>query len=454
MRKDKGITLIALIITIIILLILAGISISALTNTGLFAKAQQAKETTNKAQIKEEVELAITELTMAYYQGEDVQENETLDEYIARKLDGYTTTSGATLTYEDGKIIYTDKNGNVTNMTVDENWKVTVEGTTTGNTNSGDTSTTTPSEEISLSSTVQPGDYVQYTPDTASTTEILSELEIYSGSTENTADTLTQESLNWRVLDVVDEKVRLISEVPTTSTITLYGAKGYNNAVYLIDKTCSTLYNNSTYAEKVQNLKIEDIEEYLTYDYTQYENSGVDTGKYGGTRTYTNGYRYYPNIFVKEKTGWVDGVQGTELNLSEQTVPINEESILARTSIQITQTYWYKSMTSDDFTDSIYYNLFINNGGNYNKYWMSSRCISHSSNLGRALFEVRCISSGCISGASYLYTSADHSEGSGNYIYSYAYALRPVITLNSDIKINTTDATKDGTTAANAYVLK
>ena len=33
-NKDKGITLIALVITIIILLILAGISISALTNQG------------------------------------------------------------------------------------------------------------------------------------------------------------------------------------------------------------------------------------------------------------------------------------------------------------------------------------------------------------------------------------------------------------------------------------
>ena len=39
----RGITLIALIITIIIILILAGISISALTNTGLFGKATDAK---------------------------------------------------------------------------------------------------------------------------------------------------------------------------------------------------------------------------------------------------------------------------------------------------------------------------------------------------------------------------------------------------------------------------
>ena len=49
-NKQKGITLVALVITIIILLILATISIQSLTNTGLFAKAQEAKEKTQNAE--------------------------------------------------------------------------------------------------------------------------------------------------------------------------------------------------------------------------------------------------------------------------------------------------------------------------------------------------------------------------------------------------------------------
>ena len=49
-NKDRGITLVALETTIIILLILATISIQALTNTGLFAKAQEAKEKTQNAE--------------------------------------------------------------------------------------------------------------------------------------------------------------------------------------------------------------------------------------------------------------------------------------------------------------------------------------------------------------------------------------------------------------------
>ena len=61
---QKGITLVALVITIIILLILAGISIASLTQTGLFGKAQDAKERTIKAQLKEEIEMAIQEIQL------------------------------------------------------------------------------------------------------------------------------------------------------------------------------------------------------------------------------------------------------------------------------------------------------------------------------------------------------------------------------------------------------
>ncbi len=53
-NKNKGITLVALVITIIILLILAGVAISALTQTGLFDNAKQAKNATENAQNKEE----------------------------------------------------------------------------------------------------------------------------------------------------------------------------------------------------------------------------------------------------------------------------------------------------------------------------------------------------------------------------------------------------------------
>ena len=60
-KQQNGITLVALVITIIVLLILAGISIQAITNTGLFAQAENAKRESEIANIKEQIALDIYE---------------------------------------------------------------------------------------------------------------------------------------------------------------------------------------------------------------------------------------------------------------------------------------------------------------------------------------------------------------------------------------------------------
>ena len=59
MKNSKAITLVALVITIVILLILAGISIQAITNTGLFANARKAVEETKYANAEEKVKIAV-----------------------------------------------------------------------------------------------------------------------------------------------------------------------------------------------------------------------------------------------------------------------------------------------------------------------------------------------------------------------------------------------------------
>ena len=366
-ENEKGITLVALVITIIILLILAGISISALTNTGIFQKAKDAKQKSDDAALDQNTKL-------------DEYENE-LDKYLPQKL--------------------ADK------------------------VNDG---------------TIKIGDYISYTPDKVSTDGILQELTTYSGSTSNTTSTLTQEmdketGLKWRVLDVKDGKVRLISDRSTTSTITLSGAKGYNNAVYLLDKTCKTLYNNSKQTSNVQNIKIEDIQDYLLSDYKQYTNEYGAKLKYGETKEYTEN-KNYPNLFAKEKTGWVDDVQGTGLELSEQNEILNETKSIANKKIKITQTYWYKTMSANDFdgeNKEMYYKLFINNGSNYPTYWMSSRCVLAVSD--GATFDVRFVISGGVDAFS-LYDSSDYDFYiSGGDEYSNGFAFRPCITLNSNVQI-------------------
>ena len=60
LRRNRGITLIALIITIIILLILAGITVALLTgDNGLIGKTGEAKNATEEAAIKEELEVNV-----------------------------------------------------------------------------------------------------------------------------------------------------------------------------------------------------------------------------------------------------------------------------------------------------------------------------------------------------------------------------------------------------------
>ena len=69
--KERGITLIALVITIIVLLILAGVALSALTgDSGILNNAESAKDKTNLANAEEQVALAVQgALTRGYADG-------------------------------------------------------------------------------------------------------------------------------------------------------------------------------------------------------------------------------------------------------------------------------------------------------------------------------------------------------------------------------------------------
>ena len=89
-NKNKGITLVALVITIIILLILAGISISALTNTGIFGKAKDAKQKSANAELDQNTKL-------------DEYENE-IDNYLPKKNNNNTGEQAKE------KVLSTEKN--------------------------------------------------------------------------------------------------------------------------------------------------------------------------------------------------------------------------------------------------------------------------------------------------------------------------------------------------------
>jgi len=69
MKNQKGITLIALVITIIVLLILAGVSIAMLTGeNGILTQANSSKSETNKAEATEKISLALNAVKAKVYE--------------------------------------------------------------------------------------------------------------------------------------------------------------------------------------------------------------------------------------------------------------------------------------------------------------------------------------------------------------------------------------------------
>ena len=61
-----------------------------------------------------------------------------------------------------------------------------------------------------------------------------------------------------------DGSVELISATPTSKTVYLKGALGYNNGVYILNNLCKTQYSNSGLGTTARSLNKVDIENKFT----------------------------------------------------------------------------------------------------------------------------------------------------------------------------------------------
>ena len=101
-KEIKGITLITLAITIVVLIILAGVSINAvISDDGIIKKAQNSANLTKEAEVKE----AINRTILEFYLTNDY---ETLEDFIKAKvkegkIDGVTKNADGTLTVKKGE---------------------------------------------------------------------------------------------------------------------------------------------------------------------------------------------------------------------------------------------------------------------------------------------------------------------------------------------------------------
>ena len=129
-KNEKAITLVALIISVIILLILAGVTIASLTNSGLFTKTQEAVEQAKMAQYCEDLDLAILEAQSEAY----TSSNTEFSELLNKKILGVNGEGGIdwvassvidsendviTVTSEDGYVIEIDVNNSTKTATID-----------------------------------------------------------------------------------------------------------------------------------------------------------------------------------------------------------------------------------------------------------------------------------------------------------------------------------------------
>ena len=134
-KTNKGITLIALVITIIVLLILAGVTIATLTgDNGILTKATAAKEETRAAEVEERVNLWKSEKEASNYTNGTVKEDDELLEEmkkdgivfeeeidrenktitIGQRVINYGTEESLTniyvALYNDGTLVFSNKN--------------------------------------------------------------------------------------------------------------------------------------------------------------------------------------------------------------------------------------------------------------------------------------------------------------------------------------------------------
>ena len=414
--KNNGITLIALVITIIILIILASISINAVFGqNGLITKTLDAKEEMRGASVQEARDLFYLEKEMV---------NESLTEGELTALVDKLVTQG--LLTPDERLFIVDQG----------NWYVEI--------GSRSEDKAIIFKESSLPSLIKDlfddetgpiktGHYVDYNPWLGATDSytVQGQYSTQNGGGDQIHNRI--ENLNWRVLDKKGDSIRLISETPIAISggtgLTLQGENGYNNAVKLIDELCAIYGGDKGTA---QGLKIEDIQDHMTE-----KNLKNITVEYGDL--YAPSRYVHPVIFAEENDQLGNGSTG-HLGLSEQYGGANNgwyTGFHSSTPFYSTYTYWNKSMSLGDFEKPIYYELFLNNGANYSPYWLSSRCsISRSS---ATEYLVRQLGDGKVS-ATNLFTS--------NVMrYSKAYEVRSVITLESGAKLDESDSTRNGTSA-------
>ena len=228
-QSKSGITLIALIITIIVMLILVGVTVTVAINGGLFKSAKEGAEGTTMARVKEQMMGDIT-TKIAEKLGDNITESEL--ETIAQKY--------GTIIEKDG-IKYLKLTDGGYEVPLSEIWQVETVVTLA--------SLYCDEEGCTNAEHLHKGDYVEYRPKTEQTTYAPDKGEgigKYTGYTGGTAE----------------------QSIPQFETV--------------LKNTCEVLYSNTELGATARSITMDDIDTYLGGSKYKKEEFGGGISKSGG----------------------------------------------------------------------------------------------------------------------------------------------------------------------------
>ncbi len=426
LKRNKGITLIALVVTIIVLLILAGISISLLAGqNGILNRATQAKEENEESKEKEEIGLAVTASRINENGYEEINQSNLQkainDQFGEGKVNVQDNGDGTFLVYFNNK---------------SKSYKIISNGNII--------------EKSEIPKGIKVGDIVAYT---ANDSNYIWQGK-YSGEAEEINVTLNNTNdeykiTEWKVYDLNNSTgtIELISSNATTGKVFLGYAQGYNNAVYLLNEACNKLYGNVNKGIIGRNINIEDIENKMTEEALDKEENSAH--KYLNAYGYSYGSKAnnayalnastYPEIYAQEKLSVIDGKTNENgIGASKQFRLVEKADTLtnklqATKNIQPYHSNWYKN---NAFMQNAFKSLNNNNEKTYyelvmpedakTSYWVSTRVVGlYEESCG---FSIRYVNSGNI-GAFFTcssYNNTDTDQG-------IALPMRPIISVDASM---------------------
>ena len=395
-KQEKGITLIALVVTIVVLLILAGVSIRlVLTNNGVISKAKEAEKLTDEGNAKDIMSLYLAGLAfekeqdsgfrLADYLSSNIG-NDGLEDFL-NNGDGH-----AQVAYKGYKYLV-----NLDDYSFEYLGKTDGEGVNR---------------------------HIKQVLDNNN--------EDVPGIAMVEAGEIETEDLGWKVLSVnSDRTVNLMANKNTGFEVSLSGINGYTNGVKALNEICSKLYGNlEINGVKVLSARSVNAEDFYNIKYTSngrvYENSKKIQPYINTLDVANNGYS------TEQISEYIDVSNTSAVQAS------NTNMLLANTNPTLRNQNRTNKETVNMISTGNNYWLATRYG--YSDYTRTDGTTKYSEDLSIEVYQFNYVRTDGTYTATTLFQTQNNYNTTGSNS-TYNCALRPVITVSGDSIQNKTVGT-------------